>query len=211
MEYLPEFLIVALAHLLAVASPGPDFVMITRNALVYSRRVGVYSAVGLALGILVHVTYSLVGIGLLISQSVLLFSVIKLLGAAYLIYIGWLSLKAKPHAAAVHMNAERQSKEMGRSAAIRMGFLTNVLNPKATLFFLALFTQVISSATPKFVQVLYGLEMSFMTFLWFAGVASVLSVGPVRARFASIHHWAERAFGVILIALGLRVALSSAK
>lgn len=79
MQYLPIIATVALVHLLAVISPGPDFIMITRNSIIYSRRSGVYSALGLGLGILVHVTYSLVGIGLLIAQSILLFNAIKFL------------------------------------------------------------------------------------------------------------------------------------
>lgn len=95
MHYLPIIFTVALIHLLAVISPGPDFIMITRNSLIYSRRTGIYSAIGLGLGILVHVTYSLVGIGLLISKSILLFNTIKYLGAAYLIYIGYKSITAK--------------------------------------------------------------------------------------------------------------------
>ena len=78
MSYLPIFLTVALAHLLAVISPGPDFIMITRNSLIYSRRTGIYSSIGLGLGILVHVTYSLVGIGLIISKSIILFNTIKI-------------------------------------------------------------------------------------------------------------------------------------
>ena len=86
-----------------------------------------------------------------------------------------------------------------------MGFLTNVLNPKATLFFFALFTQVINPHTPKAIQVLYGLEMSVMTFVWFALVAAILSHNLIRSRFASVQH------GVILIALGVKVALSSSK
>src|SRR3989344_5815099 len=93
--YFSAILTVALVHLLAVISPGPDFLMITRNSLVYSRRSGIYSAIGLGLGILVHVAYSLIGIGILISKSVLLFNFIKYLGAFYLIYIGYKSLTSK--------------------------------------------------------------------------------------------------------------------
>lgn len=74
MEYLTVFITVAIAHFLAVISPEPDFIMITRNSFLYSRKTGVYSALGLGLGILVHVTYSLIGLGLLISQSIVLFS-----------------------------------------------------------------------------------------------------------------------------------------
>ena len=208
MMLLPEFLTVVVVHLLAVMSPGPDFVMISRNSLVYSRKVGIYSAIGLGFGILVHVTYSLIGIGLIISKSILLFSILKFIGAAYLIYIGYKCLRAKPHREQV---IEEKQSDLGKFAAIRMGFLTNVLNPKASLFFFALFTQVINPQTPKAIQVLYGLEMSVMTFAWFALVAAILSHNLIQARFASVQHYLERTFGVILIALGVKVALSSSK
>lgn len=209
MNFLPEFLTVIIVHLLAVMSPGPDFVLISRNSLVYSRKVGLYSALGLGLGILVHVTYSLVGIGFIISKSILLFSILKFLGAGYLLYIGYKCLKAKPMASE---NTSLEKKEdLGKFAAVRMGFLTNMLNPKATLFFFALFTQVVSPGTPKLVQGLYGLEMSVMTFIWFSFIAITLSHRWIRNRFVSVSHYVERAFGVALIALGIKVALSSSK
>lgn len=207
MVFFAEFFAVAIVHLLAVMSPGPDFVLISRNSLVYSRNVGIYSAVGLGLGILVHVTYSLIGIGFIISQSIILFSVLKFIGAGYLLYIGWQCLRAKPYQGDIAQKEERQDLTVLQS--IRMGFLTNVLNPKATLFFFALFTQVISPETPKLIQVLYGAEMSLMTFVWFAFVAVVLSYGGIKTRFTSVQHYVERTFGVILIALGLKIALSS--
>lgn len=209
MNFLPEFLAVATVHLLAVMSPGPDFILISRNSLVYSRKVGLYSAIGLGLGILVHVTYSLIGIGFIISKSILLFSILKFLGAGYLMYIGYKCLRTKPRK---EQQAVLDKKDdIGKFAAIRMGFLTNVLNPKATLFFFALFTQVINPSTPKFIQVFYGLEMSAMTFAWFAFVAITLSHNLIRKRFISVQHYLERTFGVILIALGIKVALSSSK
>ncbi|MFA5927279.1 MAG: LysE family transporter [Patescibacteria group bacterium] len=209
MNYLPEFVTVVLIHLLAVMSPGPDFAMISRNSLVYSRKIGIYSALGLALGIMIHVTYSLVGIGFIISQSIILFSTIKLLGAAYLIWIGYKSLKAKP----VQQSAERnsQSKVISRSNAIRMGLLTNALNPKVTLFFLALFTQVINPATPLVLRIAYGLETSLMTFLWFSFVATVLSHRKIKERFQAVQHKAEKVFGALLFALGLKIALSKSR
>lgn len=209
MPYLAEFLTVAAAHLLAVMSPGPDFIMISRNSLVYSRKSALYSALGLALGILLHVTYSLAGIALIISQSIVVFSIIKFLGAGYLIYIGYKSLHAKPVAKA---DTQPEKKDdLTAWAFIRMGFLTNALNPKASLFFLALFTQVISQTTPLTVQILYGLEMSAMTFVWFAVVALALSNNLIKKRSTRIQHYVERAFGVVLITLGIKVALSSSK
>lgn len=206
LNYLPEFIAVATLHLLAVMSPGPDFIMISRNSLVYSRRAGVYASLGLALGILMHVTYSLIGVAYIISQSIVVFSAIKFLGAVYLIYIGYNSLLARRRPEAMHIQAE--ARDMRPSAALKLGFLTNALNPKATLFFLAVFTQVINQSTPVVVKIFYGLEMSVATFVWFAFVALVLSSGRVRAPFIKVQHYVERTMGAMLIALGIKVALS---
>jgi len=208
-HYLAEFLTVALLHLLAVVSPGPDFVMISRSSIVYSRKTGVYSALGLALGILVHITYSLVGIGYIIAKSVLIFSTIKLLGAGYLVYIGIKSLKAQPAKSFEPQLVEKQN--ITRLAAIRTGFLTNVLNPKVTLFFLAIFTQVIHKDTPLAIKILYGAEMSLMTFTWFAFVSVVLSHQKIKKTFVRVQHYLERTMGVLLIGLGIKVALSKAR
>lgn len=210
MQYLPEFLTVATIHLLAVMSPGPDFVMITRNSLKYSRRSGIYSALGLGLGILVHVSYSLLGISFVISRSIVLFSLIKFLGAGYLLYIGYKSLKARPHQEN-SLDLGLEKRDLGKWAALKMGFLTNILNPKVSLFFFALFTQVINPSTPHSIQVLYGVEMSGMTFAWFAVVATMFSSQIIKKRFLKVSHYVERAMGVILIGLGLKLAFTSSK
>ena len=180
--------------------------MISRNSLIYSRRSGIYSAVGLGLGMAVHATYSLIGIGLIIAQSIVLFSILKFIGAAYLIYFGYKCLCAK--AADVQNFSSKKREDLSKLAAIKIGFLTNILNPKATLFFLALFTQVVSPQTPKFIQIIYAAEMSLMTFLWFAFVCVILSHKRVQAKFFLAQHWFERFFGALLIALGIKVALS---
>ena len=205
---LGAFLTVIVVHLLAVVSPGPDFAIVTRNSLIYSRRVGIFTSIGLGLGIGVHVAYSLLGIGLVISRSVVLFSVIKWIGAAYLIYIGYKSLRAKKQTPEeTTLPAERES--VSDATAVRIGFLTNVLNPKATLFFLALFTQVIDPATPLWVQFIYGAEMMFMTFVWFSLVAVTFSNSYLKAKIRSLQHYVERVTGAVLIALGLKLALAS--
>lgn len=209
MDYLPEFFIVILAHFLAVISPGPDFIMITRNSLLYSRKSGIYSAIGLGLGILVHVTYSLVGIGLIISKSILLFSIIKFLGAAYLIYIGYKSIVS--HSKTNLSLGEEKKNDLTKLQALRMGFITNVTNPKATLFFLSLFSVVISPSTPNLIKILYGLEMSIVTSLWFIFVAVLFSHHAIKNRLSKIQDIASKFMGTILIALGIKLALSSNK
>lgn len=205
MEYLPVILTVALIHLLAVMSPGPDFIMIMRNSLIYSRKSGLYSALGLGMGILIHVAYSLAGIAVIISQSVLLFSVIKYLGAAYLIYIGIKSLQAKQAPADVG-TVNSQTTDLTKWQAIRSGFITNATNPKATLFFLSLFTLVIEPATPLFVKMIMGMEMAVVTVAWFAIVATLVSHAAIKNQVTRFQHYVERFMGGVLILFGLKLA-----
>jgi len=210
MEYLPLILSVALIHFLAVASPGPDFIMTVRNSLVYSKRSGIYTAIGLGLGILLHVTYALVGIALIISQSVVLFNIVKLLGAGYLIYIGIKSLRAKP-SKVLNDQVEEKKRDLTKLQAIRSGFITNATNPKATLFFLSLFTLVIQPSTPLDIKVIMGVEMSIVTFAWFALVATLVSHRIIKKRIVKIQHYIERVMGGILIAFGVLLATAHSK
>lgn len=206
LHYWPEFLTVATIHMLAVMSPGPDFALVLKNSLTDSRKKGIYTAFGLAAGILVHVTYSLIGIGLIIAKSIVVFSIIKFIGAGYLIWIGYKSLKAKPVEA--KETVVDQKSNLSPIQAVRMGFLTNVLNPKVTLFFLALFTQVVHQNTPIIVKLSYGIEMCLATFLWFSALAMIISHKKVKSKFTKIQHHVEHFFGAVLIALGIKVALS---
>ncbi len=208
--YLAQFFTIAVIHLLAVASPGPDFIVVTKNSLTYSRRVGGYTALGVALGIGVHVTYCLLGIALIISQSIIIFSVIKYIGAGYLIWIGYKGLRTKAKSE-VGIGVENNKKDISIRAAIKSGFLVNVLNPKATLFLLSVFTQVINPETPKFIQTLYGLEMVVATFAWFVLVSFVFSNKKMKQKITRFSHWIDRVGGAVMVALGIKVAVSTQK
>ncbi len=209
IDFLPQLLTVAIIHLLAVMSPGPDFVVVTKNSLSYSRKIGTYTALGVALGIIVHVAYSLFGIGFIISQSIVLFTVIKLLGAFYLIWIGIKAIRSKPSSVEDNSVEIKKGKTITPFGAVKNGFFVNVLNPKATLFFLALFTQVISPATPKAIQLIYGIEMTVATFVWFSVVAYFFSHSKLKVKIQKIAHHIDKITGLALIALGIKVALSS--
>lgn len=206
MDYWGEFLTVAVVHLLAVASPGPDFAMVLRQSLVAGRKAAVWTSIGIGAGILVHVSYSLLGLGLIIAQSVQLFNLLKLLGAAYLFYIGYKSLRAKADPGTT-VGEFTPSPDYPVSRALRIGFLTNALNLKATLFFLSLFSVIIKPDTPQMVQFGYGLYMSVATGVWFCGLSLVLTQPRVRQGFARFGHWLERGMGAVLVGLGIRLAL----
>lgn len=208
MEYLPQFLGLAMIALVGAMSPGADFVLVSRNALVYSRRTGIFTALGIGLGVLVHVFYTLAGIGLIISQSILLFNAIKFAGAAYLIYLGWKALWAKPRQAEVVRDAE-SNQDISALKAVGMGIATNALNPKVTLFFLSLFMQFISAGTPFGIQVMLGLETALIIGVWFVLVAFMFSQDWLKMKIQKVGHWFERLTGAALIGLGIKVALSS--
>lgn len=209
MEYSAEFLTVAIVHLLAVASPGPDFAMVLRQSLVAGRKAAIWTSIGIGLGILVHVGYTLLGLGLIISQSVQVFNLVKFVGAGYLFYIGWKSLRARPGSVSSRTEEQMTHYDYPIAHALRVGFLTNALNPKATLFFLSLFSVIIKPDTPQSVQIVYGLYMSVATGIWFCGLSLVLTQARVLKGFSRFGHWAERFMGAVLIALGVRLALAS--
>lgn len=202
--YLSQFLTIALVHLLAVASPGPDFAIVVRQSVRYDTRSALWTSLGLGLGILIHVCYCLLGIGLIISQSIIVFTVIKIACALYLFYIGVKSLKAQPQGGALIIDGDQENQPTTRQAIVT-GFLTNGLNPKATLFFLSLFTVVIDHSTPLIIQAGYGLYMAVATGVWFSLLSLFLGQGAIRTNLLKVGHWIERATGVVLILLGIKL------
>ncbi|MCG7561932.1 LysE family transporter [Pseudoalteromonas sp. McH1-42] len=204
--YLDEFVLIALAHFFAVASPGPDFAVVLKQSISFGRRNALMTSAGVGLGILVHVTYCLLGVALLLAQSPELFNVFKYLAGAYLAYMGIQALRASANPDS-QQTATPSATEESAMQALRRGFLVNALNPKATLFFLSLFTLVIDPGTPQSVQILYGLYMAVATWLWFSSLSMVLSKATVRSFFQRAGHWFDRGIGVILLLLALRVIL----
>ena len=199
---MTELIAVITITLVAVISPGPDFAMVSRNSLMLSRRAGVLTALGIGLGVLVHVGYTMLGVGLLIRQSRWMFDAIKLLGAAYLIYLGVRMLLARPRQA----EGTAPAAVLSDLAALRTGFLTNVLNPKTTIFIVSLFMQVVQPQTPLAVQLGYGAFIALAHVVWFGVVALCFSAGTVRGRLLAVSHWIDRGFGGLLVGFGLLLA-----
>lgn len=208
-SYFIEFITIALVHFLAVASPGPDFAITLRQSVCYGRQSGLWTSVGIGLGILVHVAYCILGLGILISKSILAFNMVKYAGALYLMYIGVCALRSKPQEKLPELSSSAECSTAYRSFVI--GFITNALNPKATLFFLAVFSVTVSPNTPILLKIGYGLWMAFATTVWFGALSIFFSKRSVRSLFQKFGHWFERSMGAILIALGIKLALTPSK
>lgn len=206
-DFLTNWALLAGVILLALASPGPDFVMAVRNAMLHSRRAGLWTAAGFALGVGVHITYTLAGLATVIAHSIVLFNVIKYAGATYLVYVGIKSLLSTGFTSDIRLSREDVCS-LSDYRALRAGFLTNLLNPKATIFFMAVFSQFISETTPFQIQMIYAATCVGMTFFWFSGVTLFLTQPGIRAVFLSSSRWIDRVCGGFLVALGIKLALS---
>lgn len=214
-----EFLLIAGLHLVAVASPGPDFAVVSREALRSGFPLGVCVAAGVGAGIMLHVAYSILGIGLMIKTSPVLFSALRVLCAVYLLWLSWQIAaglwRCKREAGSesgsgsapvlVDVPASSTSGTVKQSSLARCyrafvkGFLTNGMNPKATLFFLSLFTGVISTHTPVWVQVGYGGYLSIMTFLWFVMIARLFSRNSVQAWYQRQAVWVDSSCALFFV------------
>jgi len=203
---MTEWLAVVTITLLAVISPGPDFALVSRNTLLLSRRAGVFTALGIGSGVLVHVTYTVLGVGLLLQQSLWLFNALKLAGAAYLIYLGVKMMRTQP----VVQQLAPQDAAHSDLAALRTGFLTNTLNPKTSVFIVSVFMQVLRPETAVVTQAGYGAFIALIHIAWFSLVALSFSAGIVRERLLAARHWIDRVFGGLLVVFGILLAVVQA-
>ncbi len=204
INYLPLILALTGIQLVGLTSPGPDFAVVVRNSLIYSRRTGLLTAVGVALGTFVHLAYILLGLGIFISKTVWLFQMFKYLGAGYLIYIGIKGLRVKKNASLDYGNLHHR-KDITPLAALRAGFLTNALNVKCMLFFLSILSAFLTPTEPGMIIFIYGVIIFFTTLIWFFIVAICFSHERLRLVFRDLSHWIERVNGGLLMLLGIRM------
>lgn len=198
-----QILVVAGITVLVMVSPGPDMVIVMRNTMIGGRAAGLNTSSGVLAGNLVHITYCAVGIGWLISQSILAFTILRYAGAAYLIYLGLMSLCSTGEAIDLRATPAARS---GRTW-FTQGFVNNILNPKGTLFYLGVFTLVITpetsvGATLLLVAVMMAISASFWVFFVYT-----LDSPVVRRTLEHSQRAVNRVFGGLLIFLGIRVAI----
>ncbi|HEM6843909.1 TPA: LysE family translocator [Providencia rettgeri] len=194
-----EVIAVATITILAVISPGPDFAMVTRNSYTYGIKTGLLCALGIAIGVQVYVFYTVFGITLVIMNSPTLFLIVKLIGVIYLVYIGFKSLTNK-----VKISSNNAvSRPLSALNAFKNGFLTNALNPKTMFFVVSVYSQVISTQNSIWLNLSYGLFISFAHWLWFSLIAIFFATPVVRNKILNYQFIMDRTIGALLILLGL--------
>jgi RhtB (resistance to homoserine/threonine) family protein len=208
IHYWAEFTTIAVIHLLAVASPGPDFAIVLKQSINQGRKVAIYTSLGIGTGILVHVAYSLVGLGLLIASSPWLFNAFKYVAAGYFCYIAWHGLRAKAPVKDQDVELSLSQSTQKPAKAFATGFFINALNIKATLFFISLFSLVISLDTPIEVKLVYGLYMALATASWFSLLSYLLSMRNIRLALLNKGYWLDRLMGLVLLLLAIELVFS---
>ncbi len=203
MELIQGLILILSIHLLAAASPGPDFVLVSQQTLSNGKKSGLMCSIGIALGLSIHITYSAFGLATVIANSSSALWAIKVLGGGYLIYLGIKGLKSKP--ANITESTVTIPTKYSAKKSICIGFLCNALNPKAPIYFVSLFTVVLSPDMPVYQIAIYGAWIMVIQFAWFSLLVGILSRPSINLRFKRYGHWIDRVLGGAMVALGIKV------
>ena len=197
----PAFPALALSHFVALLSPGPDFFLLMGYAIRYRLRGSAGLCVGIAAGNGLYIVLAIIGWGVL-RQAPLLFTVVELLGAAYLLWIGSRLLQSRPSALAPD-GASASCPSLAKQLLLGLG--SSLLNPKNALFYLALMTSLLGPAVTLLQQTVSGLWMVSVVFFWDLLLVSAIALPQIQRRLGAIVWRVERAAEAILMLFGLGI------
>ena len=193
------------AAILLNLTPGPDTVYILGRTIAQGREAGIASAFGISLGSIFHTCAAALGLSAILATSAVAFGAIKLLGGAYLIFLGIKMILDRRRQLSLPSSFRRRTT----SAAFRQGILTNILNPKVALFFLAFLPQFIDPGSNAKIAAFISLGLTFVTTgtIWCLVLAWFASVFSKRLRTnETISQWLNRTAGALFVFLGVRLA-----
>ncbi|WP_395343270.1 LysE family translocator [Ningiella sp. W23] len=200
------WLAIAIMHAFAVASPGPDFAVVMKQSLQQGRAIGIVTSLGVGSGILLHVAYSILGISIIIKATPWIYQSLIYAAALYLIWMGIGAIRSQANS-----GTSLKSDDIVSHSAMKaffIGFITNGLNPKATLFFLTLYTLAIPVESSLVSKSLYGLYLAIATALWFVFVSILASHHRVRKSYITHGYIFDRLMGAVLIAMAIVLVLT---
>ncbi len=207
-SYLSNWALLVLASLGASAVPGISFALVVRNTLATSKRqIGILTAAGLSVGMLIYALIICFGLDAFLSHRI--HEVLKYAGAVYLGYIGLKSIfQNKPLSSEENLLNACTKHKINVLPAFSMGFVTNILNPKVMIFFIALFSQFINDNTPLSVSLTYGFTSVFIEFLWFSGLSILITYPSCLETIKNASRYIEIAMGIIFIILSVSVFIN---
>ena len=200
---MSEFWTIAILHLFAVASPGPDFALITRQSLRFNRKVAIWTSLGIGMGILFHCLLAITGLVLLITSNELFSTILKIIGSTYLLYLGINSVLVTQNRNETEI---KERDNLDKFNGFLVGLITNITNVKAILFFVTVFSVVIDTDN-SLSLIFYGAYMALATFLWFALISYVFTSENFKNKFSSVLKYFEKVIGIILILLSLQIII----
>ena len=208
-NYLLPIITIVGAHVLVVVSPGPNFIISAKHGMSYPKQIFMYTTSGVATGTLIYLLMGFLGLSVVIAQSAVLYSMLRYFGAAYLIFIGINSLLQKNKADGTGTVSRESLLDIRQMQAYRIGLFTNLSNPKAALYFLALFTRVMTPNTPTEAKFVILVLLPIITWAWYSFVAVSFSIKRFQQLYAQFRGSVDILFGFLMIFLGLSLALSS--
>lgn len=186
-------------------TPGSDTMLVIKNSVRHGARGGQATILGILGGTLFHALVSSLGLSIILAQSALLFRLVQMLGAAYLLWLGVQSLRStRPHGGA---GVARLDRSLGQF--FREGLVSNVLNPKVAIFYMAFLPQFIAPSDPVLVKsVLLATIHNLLSVLWLGGLSLAIGRGQSWIQRRQVQDWLTRVSGILLIGFGLRLALA---
>ena len=196
------FITVALLHLFAVASPGPDFFLIARQSTLYGRDISIWASLGISIGIPMHSFLSIAGIYVLLSLYPDFIFYMKIIASLYIASIGVRTLLVNSQ---IEISSLSDQKNITSTKSFVMGFFTNALNPKAFLFFIMVFSLISNTNPSNEIKILLGVYMAVATFIWFTLISISFSKISKGEFIKKNLPYLEKIIGVILILIALQI------
>lgn len=206
------FITVAIAHFLALLSPGPDFVLVVKSAIRNKGRNAIGVAFGIAIANAVYIGLCLIGVGSILATSVPIMITLKVIGGCFLIYLAYKALRARKSAyqnLEIVDDSEIEAKGSSFWFEFFTGFMSGILNPKNLLFYLSLFTVVLTNDVSFGFKLGLGIWMTVVVFAWDAAVIYLLSTPRVRKRFTKMTYYIDKVTGALLGIIGVTIVKSA--
>ena len=199
------FFTVALMHLFAVASPGPDFFLISRQSILYGKNISIWASLGISMGILMHSLLSIAGIYMILSLYPHLLFYMKIIASLYIAFLGIRTLMISNN---IKIDISVNKIDISFFKSFFTGFLTNALNPKAFLFFIMVFALISNTTQSVVIKMALGVYMAVATFIWFTFISISFTKISQGAVIKKIIPYLEKIVGVLLILISLQILFS---